>query len=121
VPTEPPPSPGTLQLLAPLVGVYKVRAAHAALLLRHVRDEYCGGGQRAFFHFYLFSQPDRNIPLNWMLSAPAVAAIQAQLDSPGNASELACLKKVLAGAPNCGETPSKAFDPRVRARRGAEN
>ena len=50
--------------------------AHAALLLRHTRDEFCGVDQHSFFHFYLFSEPDRDIPLNWMLSAPAVAASQ---------------------------------------------
>jgi hypothetical protein len=121
VPTDPPPSPRTLQLLAPIMGVYNVRAAHTALLLRHVRDEFCSGGRRAFFHFYLFSEPDRDIPLNWMLSAPAVAAIQAQLDSPGNATELACLQKVLAGAENCGEAPRTALDWRVRARQRREN
>jgi hypothetical protein len=110
-----------LQLLAPVMGLYNVRAAHAALLLRHTRDEFCGGDRRAFFHFYLFSEPDRDIPLNWMLSTPAVAAIQRQLDSPGNASELECLRKVLAGASTCGETPATAFDLRVRSRPGAEN
>jgi hypothetical protein len=121
VPTDPPPSPGTLQLLAPLMGVYNVRAAHAALLLRHTRDEFCGVDRRAFFHFYLFSEPDRDIPLNWMLSAPAVAAIKEQLDSPGNASELQCLKTVLAGARTCGTAPATAFDLRIRSRPGAEN
>jgi hypothetical protein len=121
VPTDPPPSPGTLQLLAPVIGVYNVRAAHAALLLRHTRDEFCGVDRRAFFHFYLFSTPDRDIPLNWMLSAPAVAAIKQQLDSPGNASELACLKTVLAGARTCGSVPATAFDLRVRPRPGTEN
>jgi hypothetical protein len=121
VPTDPPPSPGRLQLLAPVMGLYNVRAAHAALLLRHTRDEFCGVNRRAFFHFYLFSAPDRDIPLNWMLSAPAVAAIQQQLDTPGNASELACLQKVLAGADTCGETPATAFDLRVHPRPGVEN
>jgi hypothetical protein len=121
VPTDPPPSPGRLQLLAPVMGLYNVRAAHAALLLRHTRDEFCGADRRAFFHFYLFSEPDRDIPLNWMLSTPAVAAIQQQLDSPGNASELECLRKVLAGASTCGGTPATAFDLRVRSRPGAED
>jgi hypothetical protein len=119
VPTDPPASPGTLQILAPVIGLYNVRAAHAALLLRHTRDDYCA--QRAFFHFYLFSEPDRDIPLNWMLSAPAKKAIQAQLDSPGNASELECLRKVLDGATSCGETPATAFDWRVHAKSGSEN
>jgi hypothetical protein len=121
VPTDPPPSPERLQLLAPVMGLYNVRAAHTALLLRHTRDEFCGGGRRAFFHFYLFSAPDRDIPLNWMLSAPAVAAIQQQLDSPGNSSELACLRKVLAGASTCGDTPATAFDFRVRSRPASED
>ena len=121
LPTDPPPSPGTLQLLAPVIGVYNVRSAHSALLMRHTRDEFCRADQRAFFHFYLFSAPDRDIPLNWMLSEPAVAAIQRQLDSPGNASELACLKTVLAGANTCGSTPATAFDLRIHPRPGAEN
>jgi hypothetical protein len=119
VPTDPPASPGTLQILAPVIGLYNVRGAHAALLLRHTRDEYCA--QRAFFHFYLFSEPDRDIPLNWMLSAPAKEAIEAQLDSRGNASELECLRKVLDGATSCGGTPATAFDWRVHARSGSEN
>ena len=96
-------------------------SAYAALLLRHTRDEFCGVDRRAFFHFYLFSEPDRDIPLNWMLSAPAVAAIKQQLDSPGNASELECLKTVLAGAKTCGTSPATAFDLRVHPRAGAEN
>jgi hypothetical protein len=121
VPTDPPPSPGRLQLLAPVIGLYNVRAAHTALLLRHTRDEFCAADRRAFFHFYLFSAPDRDIPLNWMLSAPAVAAIQQQLDSPGNASELACLRKVLAGASTCGDTPATAFDFRIHSRPASED
>jgi hypothetical protein len=55
-----------LQLLAAARGLY-VRAAHIALLLRHTRDEFCGVDRHAFFHFYQFSAPDRDIPLNWML------------------------------------------------------
>jgi hypothetical protein len=121
VPTDAPPSPGTFQLLAPVIGVYNVRAAHAALLLRHTRDEFCGVDRHAFFHFYLFSAPDRDIPLNWMLSEPAVAAIQRQIDSRGNSSELACLKTVLAGSSTCGPAPETAFDLRVHPRRQTAN
>jgi hypothetical protein len=103
------------------MGLCNVRAAHAALLPRHTRGEFCAADRRAFFHFYLFSASDRDIPLNWMLSAPAVAAIQQQLDSPGNASELACLMKVLAGARTCGNTPATAFVFRIHSRPASED
>jgi hypothetical protein len=55
-PTKLPTSPHTLQLLTPVIGLYNVRGAHAAVLLREVRDRYCqasagGGEDRSFFHF----------------------------------------------------------------------
>lgn len=83
-PTSAPPSPAVLQALAPIVGLNNVRGAHAAVLLREVRDRYCDVRQRrSFFHFYLFSSPDRDIPLNWLLSPDIVAAIRAQLSAGG--------------------------------------
>jgi hypothetical protein len=85
VPTDLPASPHTLQLLAPVVGLYNVRGAHAAVLLRQVRDQYCGAeAERSFFHFYLFNSPDRDIPLNWLLSPAIVAAIRGQLTVGGS-------------------------------------
>ena len=107
VPTNLPGSPQTLQLLAPVVGLYNVRGAHSAVLLREVRDAYCqADGARRFYHFYLFRSPDRDIPLNWLLSPAIVAAIRAQLPlgggaepdrANGNAAEYAALRAALRG------------------------
>jgi hypothetical protein len=110
-PTRLPTSPHTLQLLTPVIGLYNVRGAHAAVLLREVRDRYCqaaadGGEDRSFFHFYLFNSPDRDIPLNWLLSPAIVDTIRAQLTLPpraemasdnGNDTEYANLRNLLDG------------------------
>jgi hypothetical protein len=99
-------APQVLQLLAPVLGLYNVREAHTAVLLREVRDHYCEvrPGIRHFFHFYLFQGEAQDIPLNWLLSAASVAAIRAQLpinepnpatDKGGNAIELAALRTAL--------------------------
>jgi hypothetical protein len=84
VPTNLPPTEKLLEVAAPVVGLYNVGGAHAAVLLREVRDRYCGhGSPNAFFHFYLFNSPDRDIPLNWLLSPEIVATIRAQLSAGG--------------------------------------
>jgi hypothetical protein len=106
VPTGSGEAPHVLQLLAPVLGLYNVREAHAAVLLREVRDRYCEvrPGIRHFFHFYLFQGEAQDIPLNWLLSAASVAAIRAQLpideaneltDKGGNGIELAALRTAL--------------------------
>ncbi len=83
-PTDLPPTDDLMELAAPVVGLYNVRSAHAAVLLREVRDRYCGhGAPNAFYHFYLFNSPDRSIPLNWLLSPGIVRAIRAQLSAGG--------------------------------------
>jgi hypothetical protein len=91
---------GSLQFLAPNLGVYNVRAAHSEVLLRAARAEYCAApGGQAFFHFYLFNASDRNIPLNWILSEKTVAAIREELKpggANGNAEELEALTKMLS-------------------------
>lgn len=56
-----------LQILAPLFGLYHVRGGHSAVLLRQVRDQFCGPLPR-FVHFYLPADQGRPIPLNWVLS-----------------------------------------------------
>ena len=102
VPTGTGAAPQVLQLLAPVLGLFNVRQAHTAVLLREVRDRYCEirPGVRHFFHFYLFQDQAQDIPLNWLLSAASVAAIRAQLpidepneatDQGGNAIELGAL------------------------------
>jgi hypothetical protein len=82
------------------------------LVLRRTRDLFCSGSDRAFFHFYLFRDPNRDIPLNWMLSAPAVTAIKEQMDSPGNDAELECLRKVLGRLGSCAESTATALTDR---------
>lgn len=98
IPSDLPHTPDTLQVVAPVLGLYNARAAHAALQLRVVRDIYCRQKLPSFFHFYLFSSPDLDIPLNWLLSPETVAAIRSQLEpghDNGNGAELACLRRVL--------------------------
>ena len=108
-PTNLPQTEKLLEVLAPVVGLYNVRGAHAAVLLREVRDRYCGhGAPNAFFHFYLFNAPDRSIPLNWLLSPPIVRAIRDQLAEGGtdgkpernsNDTEYQTLYETLRGHP----------------------
>jgi len=86
-PTVRAPAGRTLEMLVPVIGLYNVREAHAAVLLREVRDQYCGSnGRRSFFHFYLFNSPDHDIPLNWLLSPAIVQTIRRQLTAGGVAA-----------------------------------
>lgn len=125
VPTQVPTAPHTLQLLTPVIGLNSVRGAHAAVLLREVRDEFCkmdekGRPMRAFYHFYLFNSPDRNIPLNWLLAPQTVTDIRSQLvfgkatgptDTNGNQTEYANLRQQIAGFATAG-APAAAPGPR---------
>jgi hypothetical protein len=104
VPTDPPPSRRTLELLVPVLGLYHTVGAHAAVVLREARDKYCApDGRNAFFHFYLFTPPDGDIPLNWLLSPSTVMAIRNQLslngkpDGNGNDAEYRSLIATLRG------------------------
>ena len=100
--------PAPVQLLVPLLGLFNAREAHTAVLLREVRDRFCGAAsaERRFFHFYLFQVNGRELPLNWLLSPANVRDIVAQLplpgpadppDAGGNAVELAGLRAALHG------------------------
>jgi len=115
IPTGITKGPKVLELLAPVLGLYNVRQAHTAVLLREVRDHYCDVRPRIrhFFHFYLFQGEAQDIPLNWLLSAASVGAIRAQLplgepggvdDQGGNTIELAGLRAALYERPAKGET-----------------
>ena len=106
LPTTAGAGPRPLEVLAPLLGLYNVRQAHTAVLLREVRDRFCGTGDtgRRFFHFYLFQADGQDIPLNWLLSPASIKAIQRQLplhvvpgvpDEGGNTVELAGLNAAL--------------------------
>ena len=90
-PVAPSASYRPLQALAPPLSLYNLRGAHAAVLIREVREAFCptpslsayrcdddwglpvrctnidGSGHR-FFHFYLPADGTRPIPLNWILS-----------------------------------------------------
>jgi hypothetical protein len=88
----------SLQILAPLMGLYHVRGGHSAVLLRQAHDQFCGVRAR-FVHFYLpADEKGRPIPLNWILSNGAAASIwQAFTDRQvANATELQRLKTALA-------------------------
>jgi hypothetical protein len=87
-----------LQFLAPIEGVFSVRAGHAAVALRQARVEFCNArGGQAFFHFYLFSPPNDPVPLNWVLSHHIAYAVWEQgIEAfPFNKGELTKLQKSL--------------------------
>jgi hypothetical protein len=99
---ESPLAPGgnrmSLQVIAPLLGLYDVRTGHSAATLQRARDTYCGGanGKQRFFHFYL-SAKDGEIPLNWILSSDTAVRIWRAVDDHfvGNDQEYARLKKLM--------------------------
>jgi hypothetical protein len=88
-----------LQLLAPLVGLYKVRGGHSAVLLRQAHDQYCAD---RFFHFYLPGTDDgRDIPLNWVLSDTVAGFVwngAFTTRQVKNAAELDRLRSTLGGS-----------------------
>ncbi|MGZ5902093.1 MAG: hypothetical protein ACXWK3_20300, partial [Reyranella sp.] len=92
----------SLQLLAPVSGLYNVRGGHSAVVLRMAKADYC---DRAFFHFYLpgltpktGSGDKTDVPLNWLMSDGTTAFVRAAIDNPdiGNAAEGKRLAKALA-------------------------
>jgi hypothetical protein len=82
-----------LQVLAPVLGLNKVRGGHSAVLLRNARAKYCAGADQRFFHFYLPSGAN-GVPLNWILSDGVANRVwRSTEDEPsGNARELACMR-----------------------------
>jgi hypothetical protein len=91
----------SLQLLAPVFGLYNVRGGHSAIVLRAAKADYC---DNAFFHFYLpgftanpGSVDKTDVPLNWLLSDGTTARVRdAITEDAGNASEGGKLVKALA-------------------------
>jgi hypothetical protein len=110
-PVAPSESDRPVQALAPPLSLYNLRAGHAAVLIRQVRDAFCpapspsayrcdsttglpirctnldGVGQR-FFHFYLPADGTHPIPLNWILSEGTARFIwNDAMQQAGNAEE----------------------------------
>ena len=83
-----------LQTIAPIFGLYNVRAGHTAVLLREAKDAYCGDNKR-FFHFFLTGKDGTDVPLNWILSTATARSIQDAIDTGdnGNADEKEALRK----------------------------
>ena len=98
---SPPQDPGearlvspSLQLLAPIAGLYNVRGGHSAVLLRAAKDAY----GTSFVHFMLPGHGDRDVPLNWVLSADTASFIRRAIRAPHvleNAVELARMRDLL--------------------------
>ena len=98
---SPPQDPGearlvspSLQLLAPIAGLYNVRGGHSAVLLRAARDAY----GTSFVHFMLPGHGDRDVPLNWVLSADTASFIRHAIRAPHvleNAVELERMRELL--------------------------
>jgi len=86
-PTRTPEAQRPLELLTPLLGLYKVLGAHSQVLLREARQKHCPNG---FFHFYLPAREGKRLPLNWILSEGTAQFIWDAIDTPntsGNAAE----------------------------------
>jgi hypothetical protein len=83
-PGQPPMTGIAADFLAPIMGLYQVRAGHVETLLRRVRNTWCGPAQR-FFHFYLGAKGADPVPLNWVLSKPMADHVwlSAGLADPG--------------------------------------
>ena len=83
-----------LQVLAPVLGLNKVRSGHSAVVLRDARDYLCTSADQHFFHFYLPGGGATEMPLNWILSDAVADRIwRSTEDEPsGNAIELACMQ-----------------------------
>jgi hypothetical protein len=90
-----------LQLLRAPLGGSAVRGGQSAVLLRQVRDHYCGPqpSTQAFFHFYLPARPDGSeVPLNWILSdATALFIWNAMDQDAGNSAERERLTRCFHG------------------------
>lgn len=85
------PPARTLQVLAPVEGLYAVRAGHTAALQRLLAARYCGVApeQQRYFHFVLPGYRGRTVPLNWILSDALAIAIWGAVHQErlGNARE----------------------------------
>jgi len=77
------PSQRPLQLTAPIFGLYNVRSAHTAVLLREATDAYCAEAKR-FFHFFLIGNSGTDVPLNWILSDRTARYIWSAMDAKGS-------------------------------------
>jgi hypothetical protein len=86
---------GSMQIFAPLIGLYSVRGGHSAVALRQAHDELC---PTRFFHFYLGTTPHGDVPLNWVLSKQMAEAVWADVDTDsGNSQELTRLRATFRG------------------------
>jgi hypothetical protein len=84
----------SLQLLAPIAGLYNVRGGHSAVLLRAAKDIY----KTNFVHFMLPGDNGRDVPLNWVLSTRTASVIRQATrasDGLGNKEELERLRELL--------------------------
>jgi hypothetical protein len=84
----------SLQLLAPILGLYNVRGGHSAVLLRAAKDIY----KTNFVHFMLPGDNGRDVPLNWVLSADTASFIRRATrgqDALENAEERKRLHELL--------------------------
>jgi hypothetical protein len=109
-PDEPPMVGIDAAFMAPLIGLYQVRAGHIGSLLRRAKAAWCTPAQR-FFHFYLGARGAEPVPLNWVLSRLMADHVwlSAGLGDPGaeandpfiraNRAEAARLAAIL-GAPS---------------------
>ncbi|MBI3514692.1 MAG: hypothetical protein HY060_11615 [Proteobacteria bacterium] len=99
---SPPDDPGEsrgqtrpVQALVPLIGVYAVRGGHTQVALQDAVSRYCP--KRAFFHLYLYSDADNDVPLNWVLSEEIAGYIWGLTKKrPENLKELDALRGALA-------------------------
>ncbi len=90
------------QLTAPLVTILSVRSGHGSYAIETAREKFCNQtapqaaidahaptdtGRYAFFHFYLHPPPNRELPLNWVLSKQTASDIWGGMGAHDNKSE----------------------------------